>query len=556
MASSFKFFKKNILLLVVILGAQIFITNAQQKLICKDTEKPLKEGTVVRSKIIGSIDSVIYVSTTRWVLPNDLRISMYNKDSCSLIKTIGVKNYGDKPNNPNLFFAKFNQAIIKNNKIYVSWIVENKMESKLILQILDKDLNVIQPPIVMYKFINVRNSTSLAHPFFMMSPNGNKMIVGGEETSEKGKNIKMQYKIINCDNMEVENTIQSELPYSVSFNSGFTSSKYLMDNQGILFYNTSIYYKDGSLTKTGQLIGNIRPENSELNYKLLSYNQLQITNFNIEIVEDELFTYGIYNAKFDSKKYLNGELEIEQGLFTLKLDKKTLSIKEDIKFELLNNEKFAYSDLEMSTKQKKKLSMGEFAIAHLNSRNLMVSQCYKTSDNGLLLALNNQYYLSDCGTRECSGQTKLNEIYFVKLNEQKEIRWISCTNQNTTIPEYLDFHNTMIQKEDDFYFIQAHEKENIVYKINEKTGLISESKHPKKYSRETIEVIDNQQYFIALTDSRLSMFAKTAIGICVTGAIASAFVFPYLIPVFVITGPVFTGLKASNVYMGKFCIQL
>lgn len=525
------------LFLLIIRGVQSQKVNIEKK--------PVKENFLVTSKIIGSIDSSIYVATSVRIAENSLRLSVYNKETTDFIKTIIVKKYGDKKTI--LKNAKFDQAYIKNNLIYLVWIVENKKESRIILQVYDRDLSEIQSPKIIYEFINPSQSYTIAHPFILISPDGSKIIAGGEEPSDKGNNIKLQYKLMNKQ-LEVINSTQVELPFSIIFKPNKTSSKYKMDNQGFLFLNTAVVFYELKIEKKGQLIGSINPENSELKYHVFTYENKELTNLHYEIRDEKLFVYGVYKENTNSDNKRKNKDNLKQGIYSITLDKQLLTIIGEDHFEIIQAENIVYSDLQMDEYSKSKSTSEAYALNHINSRDLAVTECHRTSDDCNILVLNNQTYLSD-GT---VTSTTIEEIYYVKLMDNGKIKWVSCTEQKSTFFYFVDFKNSMIKKEDSYYSVRPYDKMNIIYKINETTGFISKSKSKKEYLEEVIKPIDNEIYYVGLKHSRYTKNAFIGLGISAVGLTISAIVFPYIIPVFVITGYVSTAFKGSNVYFGKF----
>ncbi|MEI6347910.1 MAG: hypothetical protein WCP69_08190 [Bacteroidota bacterium] len=539
----------------------IFITGilVAQEVKYVGTSVPVKEHKIVKSSIIGNIDEYVYITTTN-KKNYQLKLSMYNKETTVLNKTVAVRSFGKKDNNPIIKHAFLKDILIKNKKIYVVWAIENWEESQLILQIFDKELTEILKPKVIYQLANKDRSFYNSHVFYLMSPDGNMLIAGGEESALKGENIKLQYKLYSSE-LEVKNTIQAELPYSIAVKTSDISSEYKMSNQGFLFFNVSVTATNNEKTGDikGQLIGNINSDNSEVKFHVFSFENKQIYNFNYEVLENQLFVFGTYSSKQNliSKKTSTKEKD-NYGIFSTKVDLKSFAIIDEIHFNQFDQEKVVYSDYKLSKKGKQLTTKEEVAIL-LMKGNLVISDYLLTSDNGMLMTLNNQIQINDCTGRSCVYYTNIYGINYVKLDSKGDINWISSTQINAQYPGLSNCKEKLIKKNDKYYtIISGLNKEATIITVEEKTGFITKKYIKKEINEEIVKAVDNQ-FFVVGLKKRLSAFAIASI---------SGFVLSTAIAAFTLANPFYTVLvivpagfyynffssfmPVHNVYFGKY----
>lgn len=546
--------KQLVLALMLIISGALCAQNV--KYVC--SSKPIKESKLVSTKILGVIDENLYMATTSSYGRN-LRLSMYQKESTTLLKTVPVKGFGAKTSNQILRDARYKAIIIKGENIYVAWEKENPVESVVFLQIFNKELQETQRPRSIYKLTNKNKAIHKAELFFLMSPNGSKMIVGGEESSLKNENVKLQYKVLNID-QEVINTIQAELPYALTQKGADATAEYQMDNSGNLYFNTGVLLSDEETNKRAPkerayLFGNIDPESSEVKTKIIAFENKDISNFSYEIFDDHLFVFGTYSTKFNKK---NRKADINCGIYTMKIDKTSFDNIGEIQFNELDETKVAYADHKMSSSKKKKYSKEEYAINQMTDYGLIITDFKKTEDDGLLLTLNSQVFRTVCSNKGgCSYYTDLYGVSFIKLNSSGEIDWISCTEQKRTYNGFIVPTNKIAKKGDKYFtVIQSKKKMNTSYLIDARTGVIKSMPMKSKYKFEESEVVGDELYFVGLKP-KPSVVAYVGTGIALASIPISIVALPLeLMGLGIGTGAIVayltSGRKRHDVYLGRY----
>lgn len=486
--------KKLIITLVVLL----LLTNiGAQNVKYVNTQVPFKEKRLVSSEVVGGIEDMVYVTSTRGYLNKSLRISSYNKDNSSMIKTLAVTGFEKKVANPSLQDAYFSEIIVKNDLLYVVWKRYIGQSSQLILQVFDKDLIEVKQPKVIYQMNN--GNLNYGSLFFFMSPNGEKIIAGGEESATKNGNVNIKYKVFD-KNQEVINTVQAEQPFSVKGSGGSSSSEYKMDNNGFLYFMVKVNLNDDkkeSKKERGNLMGSINPETSEIKTKVFSFLNKTISNSSFEFVDNHLFLVGTYRTKYSKK---NKDVGHNNGVFTAKIDKQTFESIGDPIFNELDESKVVFSDYEMSNSQKKKYSMGEYAVQQMVEFGFLVTDYKKTDDNGLIMSINSQALRTVCSDKGgCSHYTDLFGVNYIKLNAEGEIDWISCTAQRMTYRGFVIPENKLAYKDGNNHtVVRSKHNINTSYLINDKTGDVKMAKFKNKFARESSEVVNNELYFVGL----------------------------------------------------------
>jgi len=520
----------------------VFTTEAQSiKNISNNTAS--KEKKSVSTKILGNIENNIYVALTNYVSvnaidftdqqPEKLKITSYNKESLKVGRTKAIKGFGKKTTNPLLQNAKVSDVFIKNNKIYVVWTSDNSSESQLILQILDKDLNEVQIPKAIYKLSNQGKTYARAKLFLLLSPDGKKIIVGGEENARKKENIKLQYKVLDAG-MKVLNTAQAELPYSLRSNTNNLSAEYKTDDNGVLYFHTGVKTID---KEDAYIIGKIDPKDSEFNFKVVAFEKIDLKDFDYQIMDEYLYAFGTY----------------PEGLCTFKLDKSSFEIIEDVVFNKFDVNNIVYTDYIMTNKAKSKGSVEEYTMQQLAKNNLSISNSYLLPGNEILLVLSNLYYYDVCDKSSCRPFTNNSGIHFLKLGADGKIEWISCTAHNITYPGYINLKQPLVIQDNSFYCIPFGSE--TFYAINEKTGIITQTLFKEKYDYEISNVVDNQFYYVGL-NKRIGTRAWITSGAFAVATGVSVVLLQSYIPLLPGVGGVYftlrSGQKKHDVYFGKY----
>lgn len=519
-----------------------------------ETQKPEKESKKVNSIIIGNIDSLIYVLTTNEKKSTNPRLSVYKKDSFTVIKKRNINEMYKSDSTSLLKNAKYNDVIISDNNLYITWIIEDKAKSTLILQMFDKELNVIQQPKIIYQWNKTIKKRSNTHPFFLASPDGNLYIIGCEQKDVKS-NSNLNYTLHHKMTSKVD-TIQVSLPYSISIKTDDILSNFSMSNQGELFINARVQFIEDSLSnssKTGFFVGSISSD-SKLKYQIIAVKDKVIHNFKFEIFDDYLMAFGVYLANQIIGK--DGEIDIEQleiGVFCIKLDKKTFSMIDTIKVSPIEVDKIVFNDFKSQNKNSS--SKDQYAINQLKKWDILFSDYCYLSDNSLIFTLNSKRNRLEFYKNGERRFTDFFGTYYIKMNKTGMIDWVSCIEQNMTLNDYVSLSHRMIEKDDNLYsIVQTKKKQATICSINEKTGFIIKNSIEKRFDKEFKEIIDHQLFFVR-TSQRISTVGWIGIGTTISAMIASSIIFPFVIPLEAMIVWAFSRIKANNVYFGKYQFQ-
>ncbi len=526
-----------------------------------NSSSPVKEKTVVETKVLGAIEDNVYMYTTDYARKT-MRLSIYNKENTELKKTLPVVGFGAKKTYKILKLARLKTVLLKNDNIFVVWEIENNKESTLFLQLFDKDFQELQQPRSIYRLTNKNKAVHKAELFFLMSPSGNKIIVGGEESSVKSENVKLQYKVMDV-NQEVLNTVQAELPYSLSRKGYGATSEYQVDNSGILFFDTDVNVIDednkrAQAVKT-HLFGNINPETSEVKSKSISFENKDIQNFSYELFDDHVFVFGTFSTKYNKK---NKKAEINHGIYSLKIDKQSFEAIGDIQFDELDETKVVYSNFVMSSSKKKKYTKEEYSLNQMTNFGLIITDFKKTEDNGIIMSLNSQLFRTVCSNKGggCRYYTDLYGVSFIKLNTEGEIEWISCTEQKITYAGFVVPQNKLAKNGNNYHsVVQSRPKLMTSYLIDNTTGMVKETTIKNKFKDEKAEVINDEMYFVG-RNWKLSTSGWAGMGFSALMIPASLVALPAEFVAVGVLGAfgvayISYSFKRNDVYFGKYEVQ-
>lgn len=483
---------------------------------------PIKEKKLVTVKIIGGIDDKIYTRTITKKKKNGLRLSMYQKENATLLKTLPIKDFGSANSSTIINESNFFNSIICNNQIYVVWVKSTEMDKSVFLQTFDKDLNEIQKPQLVFQISKKKNSLHDASIFFLASPDETKFIVGAEKCSEKNEKIVLQFKLINKD-FEILETTQAELPYSLATKSKEATSEYKMDNNGDLYFDTEASIStviNNEKPTPGHLLGKVDSKTSEVNSKFFSFRSKSLQNFNYQINDSDLFVIGSYNELSDNMK----DAKYSTGIYSVKINKNSFEELNDVTFSKLDKSKIVYSDYKMSKSDKKKYSVNEFTLNAINNSGLVITNINKTDDKGMLLTLNSQNMYTVCTNSGCQNYTNHHGVIYIRLDEGGEIIWVSCTQVNMIYKEFVTPSNIIIKADDKFFtIIRSSKNSNSSYLIDKETGIMKKAPLELKYKIQEPEEVNGELFFIGY-NSKVSTKGWITFGI---GAA--------LVPVFIAT---------------------
>ncbi len=546
--------KKLLISLVVLL---LLANVGAQNIKYVNTPVPFKEKGMVSANIVGGIEDNIYVTSTKVRGGKSLRISSYNKETSTMIKTVPLKGFGKSMDNSLLNGATFSEICVKNDQLYVVWERRDGDAFQIILQILDKDLIEVQKPKVIYQLSDGRSRYSSL--FFFISPNGNKIIAGGEESLLKTDNVKVQYKLMDKD-LEVLNTVQTELPYSLKRSTDGSSSEYKMDDDGFLYFMVNVNLNNESREskkEKGSIVGSINPETSDVKTKVFSFSNKIISNSSFELIEDHLFVVGTFSTKYNK---LNRNAETNNGVFTAKIDKQSFENIGNPIFNELDETKVAFSDYNMSDSKKRKYSKGEYAVKQMVDFEFLVTDYKKTEDNGLIITINSQVYTTLCSNKGgCSYFTDLWGVNYIKMNAAGEIDWISCTAQRMTYNGWVVPKNKLAYKDGNYHtVVRSRYYKNTSYLIDDKTGMVKMTQIKNKFKEEKSEAVNDQLYFVGLQRKLSSTgigFLATGVALIPISLIVSSPLMVVGVGVGVVAATLSIYMRRHNVDFGRYELQ-
>jgi hypothetical protein len=528
--------KKIILFLCLSILMIVSAESQTLKDICN--EEPLKEKILISPVIIGDIGDETYIASTNTKYsPDDklknLRLSKYNRESLKMTKTIAVKGFQSEREEGLLKNAIYETTILNHGSIYVFWHKNESKSNKFILQVFDKDLNEIQKPKIIYELPEKSNLYTQSQFFALFSPDGTKIIIGGEEQPVENENLKMQYKVFDS-NFEVLYSNRTTLPFKVNYLSTpkKIACEYLMNNKGDLFFNSDILINDGSKTKkSGLLFGAVNSETGELNYKNIALENKKVTSVVYQTSNDTLTFHGTCVSQINKKN--------KYELFTFKTDAKYLEPLNEISFSNIDFDKIKYTDFK---KAKGLQTIHERAGNLMTSKGLIISSFIETADGGLIFTLQSnivdpwispedQQYI----TREPTG------IHFLKLNNSNEIEWISSTQNHIQ-------QNNKIEKDGDQYYTvlqNAVSEDYQIFKVDDRKVINDPKIIKNEYDGLLLHQVDDVFYYLKLKN-KIKSGAKV-------GKIISIVFTPVLIGIMPLI--LFTLQKRHFVYFGNLKIK-
>ncbi len=533
------------------------------------TYTPIKESKLVSTKILGKIDDNIYVKSVIKKKEKGLRLSVYHKDSTTLIKTIPIKAFGLPKSGTIIDECDVQETMICNDLIYVVWSQTTDTEKSAYIQIFDKELTEIQKP---KKILQLARREKVFHDaslFFISSSDGAKFIIGGEQCSDKNEKVTLQYKLLD-KNFNIIESCQATLPYSVITKSNKTTSDYKIDNEGNLYFDTRVTMSSDSKNTdkkiiSGHLIGKINSIDSEVNSKFISFKGKILTNFNYEINNNDISILGTYTNEKNNYKE-----KTHTGIYLTKIDKISFENIDDVIFNDIEKTNIVFSDYEMSNSEKKRYDINELTLERINNNDLVITNITKTPDNGLLLVANSQHWVSDCSNSTCKTITYHRGVIYIRIDEARKLSWVSCTEQSINYNSFITPANKLITKGNKYItVVRTSKKMNSIYSIDSQTGFVKKIPLEAKFRMQDPEDIDGEIYFVGL-NPKISTKGWITMGI----GMALIPVIPYTVVLAIVSDvsmtlatiaavgvplsylllQIGTTIKRHNVYFGKYQI--
>lgn len=548
------------IILVIVSFFIVNISNSQNITITKD-KTPLKEKTRVEVNIIGEINGFVYTYTTK-LDGSGLRLCKYNKTSTNLVKNLPVSKFGAKLQNDLLTNSKITNIFISNSTIYVAWTHTSGNNFALVLQTFDENLSSLIKPKILYQFNGKNGRMSAPHFFVQISPDGNKLICGVEESSKKGEQLKIQYKLFNSE-FDILTTVQAELPYTVNSTISSASAEYKVDNLGFVYFQSQINLVENKKSKNinrGFVVGSLNPNNNELSYQIINFDTKEVKNLTYEILPNYIAIYGIYNERANNT--------ITAGVYTAKLDKTSLNIIGDPVFSEIEAKHIVYTEFKAEKTKSRTLSSEEVTSAYLGRDFAIIGQ-YATSDGGIVFQLADVEYWTTCTNNSCTYSTKYYNVYHIKVSNEGKVDWLVCVNNYSN---RLNWHepkigmNTINGKLQ--FIVYNSNSEGTFYEINEATGKTIKKKLEANKLENFTAVIDNE-FMLISRKSHISTAGLISTGALLAAGGISYYVYKnkenptdldgilkFFLPFGFIASTVYTiTIKSHDIYFGKIVIK-
>lgn len=455
---------------------------------------PVREKVTVETKIFGTIEDNVFVTSTLNYNSINLKMSVYDKRTSVLIKTIVLLGFDNDMPDLNLRDAVFNKIIINNNLVYVVWEKFMDGGAQLILQIFDKDLQEIQSPKVIYQIENARRSYNNNCLFFYISNNGEKMVVGYEQKLPKSDMRLLNYNVLD-KNQFVKYSVNTQIPFSLT-----KASSLYLDEDGFLYLidSPNIYEKTGHSMKTKvSSLWNINPGNSKATEKAFVFENKLIQSLTFLMFNDYILALGTYTIGDERN---NREQKDSVGVFTSKLNKYSYKSMGEVKFSAIGEENIVFTDYIMKKADSVKFSKKAFALNQMKKNDFFLSNCVITDDNGVLLVVNSQKVSASQSTsNKVSMYTHLIGINCIKIDKEGNINWVSSMEQgadfsNVSIPVI-----SLLKRGSSFYSLIPINKTIInACMIDFNTGFGEKNALKKQFEIERVDFFNNDFYFIGI----------------------------------------------------------
>jgi hypothetical protein len=461
--------KKFILGLVSLLFSINLSVSQNINLVSLQKKEKIEDSYNSAVKFIGNIDNSTYILVETGLISKILKLDNENME---LMKIQPIKGYIIKNGNPMLKKAQINKIFITNDKtIRVFWLSQENNYAKILYSEYDQNLQEIKKPQLVHQLPNNVNYSTMSYyfnakMFVLSSLDGEKFVVGGEESSRSPKNLSIQYKIYNKD-MNVENSFTIELPYIPksewnSFDLTTPTANYKLSNNGDLYYYTGISLGDTEERKNkserGSLLGKVSAKDGENSYQIIAFDNKNTLKTDFVFFPDYVMVFGLYysgnvriNSNIAGKTYI-----MNYGIFSVKLDTESLEAISDIKFSLFDESKVASTNFIMTKNEKSKYTPEKHAIKKINSSLLEKENNVVINNNEILLVFSSSimptYYTGNI---------------FVKLNSSGDIDWISCVQAYERSIRY-DGYAGLVEKSDYMVLVDRGYREQTSSKIDSK----------------------------------------------------------------------------------------
>lgn len=339
------------------------------------------------------------------------KIKLVSFEKSTLKKSKEAMLYGFPQNDKDreiLSDCTLNKIVILENTIYVFWYNESRKKDELYVQTFNAATLKAQAKLKkIYESVNVKGNEKKTEIFILSNSQNKKeqLIVGAEKSTNKGENIKIEFKVLNSD-LSISNAIQSELPLVVKGSSNGLAAKY---NFGI---DGNLYMKfKNSLTIINSTNGEKKSYNFENENKQI---------YSLEYIETEnnVGIFGFYSdLKIDKKgNSMHGIMMAQINTRTLELNSsKYIAFSKQVLEKLFTPE----------TKKKNSytLDYGIEGIHSINDEYVIVASSF------------NNYVVTSTSTsngRTTTTQTphcKKENIGLLRLTKSGDVKWASTIDR-------------------------------------------------------------------------------------------------------------------------------
>ena len=389
---------------------------------------------------------------------------------------------GTKAKYGNLSYYK---TIIFENTLYVFWISDEKKKDELYVESYDSKLKKLNALKKIYELSSTKSALRKAELFVMGNQKaGEKIIIGGELSTEEGQNIKMEYKVLNADfSFSAANQVTLPLIASKSMSTNFMrsrgsdnlSSSYTYGDDGNLHLRTSNVIDSDDKKATKNLTALLRAYYGI--YSIVDVNTGKIYSFSMKSDDKNILDFHISITKtyvkitgFFNDLNKGGTLN---GIFTTTIDPKTYKMSA-LNYTYFNKDQLAAlfaKDKEDANKvgvfaSKKKKEEAKNAL----SSNYTIEEVQTLDKDNLVLFTSKMlnYYKTSTDSKGNMHQTPMcqkDNITAFKINTKGEIVWATNLDRRMTYSGWYIFDVQVINKDKKFYVVygsgfNSEEKEN------------------------------------------------------------------------------------------------
>lgn len=443
------------------------------------------------NRVLGSNSNLIFTLFTNG--NSKVKIVAFDKQKLNLAKQVNVVGYPENSQTNSMFKGlNLEKTLIYEKKIILFFQKQSKEGGELFIQVYDENLKLITSLKKIYEIKST--SGKIRKPEFFISANNNldqKIIIGGELSVEKGKNIQVEYKVLNSD-LTLSKPYQVEIPIENTNSYYKNDFSYLFGDDG----NFHIKYKN--------ILMIINFNSGKQKVFQANLDNKSILDFNYSVSKENIKIFGFFcDLTKDSKgKSIHGvfyslinsnSLESLSQSFTY-FSKETIGNLYQDKFgvkEISNTKKNQSSENESISSdyviEKYDIIEDDIVLFCSKMKNVETTKTTKSTQNGQTTTTTMITYY--CGKENVTS---------FRINSKGEIIWSSNisrykTYSGSTSDVFNTFDVNVIENKTAFYTLYGSD---FINQTDEKSTpeLLSKYLKSKKISRDKIEyaIIEKQ----------------------------------------------------------------